>query len=123
MKNDQFIDAVQTIGIITIAIVLSYVVVRLEGTLIRAADRLKKVLVHQNEILGATDRIGRRIEAIEAMLEANKAAIEALPDRLNGKRYDGHPSIPEERMSDPTACREQLSRADGTRSQTLWYRR
>ena len=30
MKNDQFIDAVQTIGIVTIAIVLSYVVVRLE---------------------------------------------------------------------------------------------
>jgi hypothetical protein len=89
MKNDQFIDAVQTIGIITIALVLSYVVVRLEGTLIRAADRLKKVLVHQNEIIGATDRIGRRIEAIEAMLEANKAAIEALPNRLNGKRYDG----------------------------------
>ena len=89
MKNDQFIDAVQTIGIITIAIVLSYVVVRLEGTLIRAADRLKKVLVHQNEIIGATDRIGRRIEAIEAVLDANKAAVEALSNRLNGKRYDG----------------------------------
>ena len=42
MKNDQFIDAVQTIGIITIAIVLSYVVVRLEGSLNRSADRLKK---------------------------------------------------------------------------------
>ena len=33
MKSDQVIDAVQTIGIITIAIVLSYVVVcGLEGT-------------------------------------------------------------------------------------------
>jgi hypothetical protein len=38
MKNDQFIDAVQTIGIVTIAIVLSYVVVRLEGMLSRSAE-------------------------------------------------------------------------------------
>jgi len=70
MKNDQFIDAVQTIGIVTIAIVLSYVVVRLEGTLNRSADRLKKVLIHQDEIIRATDCIGRRIETIEAVLTA-----------------------------------------------------
>ena len=89
MKNDQFIDAVQTIGIITIAIVLSYVVVRLEGTLIRAADRLHKVLIHQDEIIGATDSIGRRIETIEAVLDANKAAITALSNQLNGKRQEG----------------------------------
>ena len=89
MKNDQFIDAVQTIGIITIAIVLSYVVVRLEGTLNRSADRLKKVLIHQDEIIQATDRIGRRIEIIEAMLDANKAAIKASSNQLNGKRHEG----------------------------------
>ena len=91
MKNDQFIDAVQTIGIITIAIVLSYVVVRLEGTLNRSADRLKKVLSHQDEIIEATDRIGRRIETIEAMLDANKAATKALSNQLNGGagRADG----------------------------------
>jgi hypothetical protein len=51
MKNDQFIDAVQTIGIITIALVLSYVVVRLEGTLVRAADRLKKCLFTKTKSL------------------------------------------------------------------------
>ena len=89
MKNDQFIDAVQTIGIITIAIVLSYVVVRLEGTLNRSADRLKKVLIHQDEIIQATDRIGRRIETIEAVLDANKAAIKALSNQLNGIRHKG----------------------------------
>jgi hypothetical protein len=89
MKNDQFIDAVQTIGIITIAIVLSYVVVRLEGSLNRSADRLKKVLIHQDEIIQATDRIGRRIETIEAVLDSNKAAIAALSNRLNGKRHEG----------------------------------
>ena len=89
MKNDQFIDAVQTIGIITIALVLSYVVVRLEGTLVRAADRLNKVLIHQNEIIEATNRIGRRIETIEAVLEANKATIEALSNRRNGNRHQG----------------------------------
>ena len=88
MKNDQFIDAVQTIGIITIAIVLSYVVVRLEGTLNRCADRLKKVLIHQDEIIQATDRIGRRIETIGAVLDANKAAIKALSNQLNGKRHE-----------------------------------
>jgi hypothetical protein len=88
MKNDQFIDAVQTIAIITIAIVLSYVVVRLEGTLNRSADRLKKVLIHQDEIIQATDRIERRIETIEAVLDANKAAIKALSNQLNGKRHE-----------------------------------
>ena len=89
MKNDQFIDAVQTIGIITIAIVLSYVVMRIEGTITRSADMLKKVLIHHNEIIGAIDRIGRRIETIEAVLDANKAAIEALSNRDNGKRHEG----------------------------------
>jgi flagellar biogenesis protein FliO len=52
MKNDQLIDAVQTIGIITIAIVLSYVVVRIEGTLSRAADRLKKCFSTKTKSLG-----------------------------------------------------------------------
>ena len=89
MKSDQVIDAVQTIGIITIAIVLSYVVVRLEGTLSLCADRLKKVLIHQNEIVEATARTGRRIETIEAMLDANRAAIKALSDQLNGNRHGG----------------------------------
>ena len=89
MKNDQFIDAVQTTGIVTIAIVLSYVVVRLEGTIVRAADKLNKVLTHQNEIIEATNRMGRRIETIEAVLDANKAATEALSNRLNGKRREG----------------------------------
>ena len=89
MKNNEFIDAVQTIGIITIAIVLSYVVVRLEGTLVRAADRLNKVLIHQNEIIEATNRMGRRIETIEAVLDATKADIKALSNQLNGRRNEG----------------------------------
>ncbi len=89
MKNDQFLDAVQTISIVTIAIVLSYVVVRLEGMLSRSADRLKKVLIHQDELIEATDRIGRRIETIEAVLDANKAAIKALSYQLSGKRHEG----------------------------------
>jgi hypothetical protein len=89
MKNDQLIDAIQTVGIVTIALVLSYVVVRLEGTLVRAADRLKKVLIHQEKIIETADRIGRRIETIETVLEANKAAIKALSNQLNGKRHEG----------------------------------
>jgi hypothetical protein len=89
MKNDQFIDAVQTVGIVTIAIVLSYVVVRFEGMLSRSADRLKRVLIHQDKIIETTDRIVRRIETIEAVLDSNKAAIAALSNRLNGKRHEG----------------------------------
>ena len=61
----------------------------LEGTLNRSADRLKKVLIHQDKIIEAIDRIGRRIETIEAVLDANKAAIEALSNRDNGKRHEG----------------------------------
>ena len=97
MKNDQFIDAVQTVGIVTIAIVLSYVVMQLEGAITRSANMLKKVLIHQNEIIEATDRIGRRIETIEAVLNANKAAISSLE---NDRKV--HPSNTEERMSGPT---------------------
>jgi hypothetical protein len=89
MKNDQLIDAVQTIGIVTIAIVLSYVVVVLEGTLNRCSDRLKKVLINQDKIIEATDRIGRRIETIEAVVDANKAATKALSNQLSGKRHEG----------------------------------
>ena len=89
MKNDQFIDALQTVGIVTIAIVLTYVVVRLEGTVVRAADTLNTVFIRQNEIIEATNRIGRRIETIEAVLGANKAAIKALSNQLNGKRHEG----------------------------------
>jgi hypothetical protein len=87
MKNDQFIDAVQTVGIVTIAIVLSYVVVRFEGMLSRSADRLK-------------DRIGWRIETIEAVLDSNKAAIAALSNGSTENDMKVHPSITEERMSD-----------------------
>jgi hypothetical protein len=89
MKNDQFIDAVQTVGIVTIAIVLSYLGVRFEGMLSRLADRLKRVLIHQDEIIETTDRIRRRIETIEAVLDSNKAAIAALSNRLSGKRHEG----------------------------------
>ena len=89
MKNDQFIDAVQTVGIVTIATVLSYVVMQLEGAITRSANMLKKVLIHQNEIIEATNRIGRRIETIEAVLDANKAAIKASSNQLNGKRHEG----------------------------------
>jgi hypothetical protein len=64
-------------------------VVVLEATLNRCADKLKRVLIHQDEIIEGTDRIGRRIETIEAVLDANKAAIKALSNQLNGKRYEG----------------------------------
>jgi hypothetical protein len=47
------------------------------------------VLIHQEQISEATDRIGRRIETIEAVLDANKASIKALSNQLNGKRYEG----------------------------------
>jgi biopolymer transport protein ExbB/TolQ len=114
MKNDQLIDAVQTIGIVTIAIVLSYVVVVLEGTLNRCADRLRKVLIHQDEIIEATDRIGRRIETIEAVVDANKSAIKALSNQLNGKRHEGS-SVDHLRTHVRSNMQRTLSRADRTR--------
>jgi hypothetical protein len=56
MKNDQFIDAVQTIGIVTIAIVLSYVVVRLEECSVAPPkSRARKLLlpyIHQGDPSG-----------------------------------------------------------------------
>jgi tetrahydromethanopterin S-methyltransferase subunit B len=54
-----------------------------------AAPQAEKVLIHQDKIIEAIDRIGRRIETIEAVLDPNKAAIKALSNQLNGKRHEG----------------------------------
>jgi hypothetical protein len=102
MKNGLFIDAIQTVGIVTIAIVLSYVVVVLEGTLNRCADTLKRVLIHQDKIIEATDRIGRRIETIEQCWTPTKLPLRRCPISSMENDMKAHPSITEERMSDPT---------------------
>ena len=48
-------------------------------------------------------------------VDANKAATKALSISSTENDMKVHPSITEERVSDPTTSREQLSRADGTR--------
>ena len=102
MKNDQFLGAVQTISIVTIAIVLSYVVVRLEGMLSRSADRLKKVLIHQDELIEATDRMGGGSKQSKQCWTPTKLPLRRCPISSAENNMKVHPSITEERMSDRT---------------------
>jgi hypothetical protein len=59
MRADQFVDAVQTIGILTSSAGLIYVILRLERTIRLAISDLGGVIKTQTEVK-------RRLDALEA---------------------------------------------------------
>jgi hypothetical protein len=59
MRTDQFIDAVQTVGILVSSGALIYVIVRLERTIRLAIGDLRGVTKHLTEVK-------RRLDALEA---------------------------------------------------------
>jgi hypothetical protein len=66
MALDQpLLDVVQTIGIVLNGAVLVYVVWRLEQSFDNAADRLRKLIIHQQEIQESIERIWKRVDEIE----------------------------------------------------------
>jgi hypothetical protein len=65
MRTDQFVDIVQTSFMGVVAVVLIYVVWRLDKAFDKAGDRLRKVIVHQQEIQEGFERIWKRVDEIE----------------------------------------------------------
>jgi peptidoglycan hydrolase CwlO-like protein len=65
MRNDQFVDIMQTGFMGIVAIVLIYVVWRLDKAFDKAAERLRKVITHQQEIQEGFERIWKRVDEIE----------------------------------------------------------
>ena len=65
MRTDQFVDIMQTTFMGIVAAVLIYVVWRLERAFDNATDRLRKVIVHQQEIQEGFERIWKRVDEIE----------------------------------------------------------
>jgi len=66
VRGDEFVDAVQTAGIVVIAAMLVYVVVRLDRTLTSAAEKIQRALGDQNQLLQNVRRVWERIDLIEA---------------------------------------------------------
>ena len=74
-KADQFMDAIQTAGIIVIAAVLIYVVVRLERVITTAARDFKGAIGEQQAIGQAVNRVWARLESIEQRIEECNAML------------------------------------------------
>ena len=68
MSGGQFVDVVQTVGICVLALMVVYVVVRLDRTLTAAARELKGAIGEQQETTRAISRIWARLEAVERLI-------------------------------------------------------
>jgi hypothetical protein len=66
MEGIEFIDIVQTVGIIFNALVLLYVVIRLERAFNNASEKMQSVVTHQKESLDSINKVWTRINEIEA---------------------------------------------------------
>ena len=85
VRGDEFIDVVQTIGIIAIVVILAYVVVRLERALTVAAKMIKgsldETMRQQNQLQQNVRRVWERIDLIESQRAAEKPE-----GKINGRR-------------------------------------
>jgi hypothetical protein len=95
MVGAQFIDAVETAGIVVIASMLVYVVVRLDRTLTAAAREIKGALAAQPGLTQAVDRTLKRLEMVEHQIrERNEIlprlgpALDEIRDRLDRLESD-----------------------------------
>lgn len=75
MVRGQLIDAIQTTGIVIIAAMLVYVVVRLDRTLTGAADKIKEALTVQRGLMETIERVWARVESIEQRVEERNAIL------------------------------------------------
>ena len=91
--REQFIDALQTAGIVLNTLVLAYIVIRLERAFNQASVNLRSVLGGQKETLDSLNTVWKRINEIEArvgmktpnFIEATEleARLAALAKRLD----------------------------------------
>ena len=94
MRPDQFIDAVQTAGIVVIALMVVYVVVRFERALTTAAEKVQgalgDVMKQQNQLQQNVRRLWERIDLIESR-ENKSAQLDEIRGRLDRlESGDGH---------------------------------
>ena len=88
MRTDQFIDAVQTAGIVVIAAMVVYVVLRLERALTTASEKLKEALTTQRALQETIERVWRRVDLLEQNPKVMLDEIRRRLDRLEAG--DGH---------------------------------
>ena len=85
VNRGQLIDAIQTAGIVVMAAMLVYVVVRLDRTLTAAAERVKEGLAVQRGLMETIERVWGRVESIEQRIEECNAI---LPTAKLGQTLD-----------------------------------
>jgi hypothetical protein len=73
--EDSVLDVIQTIGILANGLVLAYVVWRLERSFDTAADKLRRLIIHQQEIQDAIERIWKRVDEIETQQGTRQTVI------------------------------------------------
>jgi hypothetical protein len=83
MRPDQFIDIVQTLGILVIALVVVYVAVRLDRALTVAAKKLKGTLGDQRDLHINNERAWRKLAALEATINTTRAGITSMHMRMD----------------------------------------
>jgi hypothetical protein len=75
MTAGQFIDAMQTATLVVIAVMLIYVVVRLDRTLTLAAEKILGALAIQQVLQESIERVWKRLEATEQRMEERNAIL------------------------------------------------
>lgn len=90
MHNGEFMDAVQTAGILVMTATLVYVVLRLDRALTTAAKKLKSALGNQKALQEGIERVWTRVDTIEALQGTRKdfmppAELKALLDEIRGR--------------------------------------
>ena len=90
MRPDQFVDMVQTAGIAVIALMVVYVVIRLDRSLTQAAKKLKAALGNQKALQEGIERVWARVDLIESLQGAQKtfiptAELKAMLDEIRGR--------------------------------------
>ena len=96
MRGDEFVDLVQTAGIVAIAAMLAYVITRLERAVTTAAQMIKgslgDVMKTQNQLQQNVRRVWERIDLIESK-QGNKSRSRMIaPCSANGSGGHGSTS-------------------------------
>jgi hypothetical protein len=103
-SRGELIDIVQTAGIIVIAVMLIVTATRFMRAIDLAAQRVKEALTTQREIHGMTDRLWKRLEAVERNAqERNKilptpvlaATLNDIQERLERLEEHKHEDPPD----------------------------
>lgn len=85
VRGDEFIDATQTAGIIVIAAMLVYVVLRLERAVTIAAEKMQQALATQQSLHERITRVWQRVDLIESTRNTPAAELKVALDEVNSR--------------------------------------